>query len=164
MLGTIRPGFHLHATYAEAAAEVASILAKEAAAAARGLPTIDEEDDNSDEEEDEEDAAQGSRQQQGSREEAGSKEEVGLEELDEYDRGEAAVSREDDDFEREFQALMAVSRRASNGVRVGRAEWGGGLGKKGSAGTGLFRAPAVGERRASCMQGHKSNTHGCPGS
>jgi hypothetical protein len=118
MLGTIRPGFQLHATYAEAAAEVASILAKEAAAAARGLPTIDEEDDNSDEEEDEEEAAQGSGQQQGSREDAGSKEDVAMEELDEYDRGEATVSKEDDEFEREFQALMAVSGRGPAGGRT----------------------------------------------
>jgi len=127
----IRPGAERYPTYPAAAAAAESILTQEAAATASGLPPIDEDDDDDD----------GDRRQSEAASEAASESEAvrgGMDDDDEdeddddeeedeedseglgdYDRGGNEGGRMDEDFEREWQQLMAESGAAAAAAAVG---------------------------------------------
>lgn len=96
-------------SYAEAAAAVSDILAKEAAASASGLEPIEE-----DESDDEERAGGGDQEAAAAAADAaaadGEDDEGSGDGLDEYDRGTIAGAGDemDDEFEREYQSLLQV--------------------------------------------------------
>ncbi len=113
LLATLRPELKRFSSYEEAATAAAAILEQEAAAVARGLPPIDEEEDSDDEDDDR--RAGGARAESIGAESEGATGSGGDgEDVDEYDRGgdDGAQANGDNEFEREYAALLQVSKCA----------------------------------------------------